>query len=172
MKVLQLNQTIFKLLGIIGSKQDPNHFRMFISQYICLISPIPFLISLIGFFLTHFTDVAEATNAFYQICGTGMGFLTLLDCFVNRKTVLSIIQRFQSLADRCHPNYKPFYVKCENQIGETVRRYKILLVTLIYGVFSVPMVVLICHWLNGNFSKDLLVLPCSLLYEISKSTLN
>lgn len=172
MKVLQLNQTIFKLLGIVDSKQDPNHSQMIISKYICLISPILFLFALIGFFLMNFTNVAQATSAFYLICITGNGFLTYLDCLVNRTTVVSIIQGFQSLVDSCNPKYQPFYVQCENQINKIVHHFKQLIFISIYSVFSVPIVVLIYKWLNDNHSMDLFELPASLLYFISQSYTN
>lgn len=164
MKVLQFNQTIFKLLGIIDSKQEPNHTQMIISKYICLISPILFLVALIGFFLMNFTNVAQATSACYLICVTGNGFLTYLDFLLNRTTVVSIIQRFQNMANSCDPKFQPFYVKCENQINKIAYHFKTLIFTSIYSVFSVPIVVSINQWLNGNFSMDLLVLPASLLY--------
>lgn len=169
MKVLQLNKTIFKLLGIIDFKQDPNHIQIIIIKYICFISPIFFLTSLIGFFLMSLTDVAQATSAFYLICIEGMGFLIHLDCFVNRKTVHSIFERFQSLADTCDPNFQPFYIKCEHQISRFVHHFKILLFTLVFSVISIPIIFLTHQYLNGNFSMDLLVLPASLLYEIFKS---
>lgn len=163
MKVLQLNQTILKLLGIIDSKQDTNYIKMITSKYICLILPIPFLIPLIGYFLIHLTDVAEATSAFYLICITVMGFIVYLDCLANRKTVFSIIQSFQSLADTCDPNYQPFYVKCENQINKVVHRFILSLFTSVYTVFNIPIIYLIYKWLNGEFSMDLLEVPASLL---------
>lgn len=170
MKVLKLTKTILKFLGIIESKQDPNHIPMIISQYICLTTPILFLIPSIGFFVINFTDVAQATNAFYLICIIGMGFLTYLDCLVNRATVCSIIQRFQHLVDTCDPGFQPFYVQCDNQINKIVHHFEILLFILVFTANSIPLAQLVYDWLNGDYSKDSLVLSASLLYISGLST--
>lgn len=160
MKVLTLNQTILKWLGIIES---PNDIRMVISQYICLISPILLLIPSIAYFLVNFQDVAQATSAFYLICITGMGLLTYLDCLIKRSTVLSIIQRLQQIIDSVDSNFQQFYENCERQTNQIVHYFRIFVFTSVYTVISLPIVVLIFEWLNGNYSKDSLMLPASLL---------
>lgn len=163
MKVLRLDQTTLKLLGIISSKGKPYYTRMVISQYVCLITPVLLLLPLIAYFLVNFKDVAEATSAFYLICIAGMAFVTYSEFWRKRSTVLSIIKGIQAFADNSLDAFKPVYASNESLAYQIVHYFKICVFCSVYGVVSVPLTVLIYMWISGNYSDESRMLPASLL---------
>lgn len=163
MKVLSLDQITLKMLGIISSKGKSYYTRMIISQYVCMITPIVLLIPLIAYFVVNFTDVAQATSAFYLICIAGMGFVTYSEFWVKRSTALSIIDQIQQIVNDSAEEFKSVYTKTEVIAYNVVHYFKIFVFCSVYGVVSVPLCVLIFLWITGDYMDDMKLLPAALL---------
>lgn len=163
MKVLRMDQQILKMLGIISSKDKPYYFKMIVSQYTCMITPVLLLLPLIAYFLVNFGDVAEATSASYLICIAGMGSGTYLEFWKKRSIVLSIIQRIQNICDDSSEKFKPFFIKTEALACKIVNYFKIFVFISVFAVVSVPLSVLIFLWITNDYTDEMRMLPASLL---------
>lgn len=162
MKVLSLDQITLKMLGIISSKGKSYYTRMIISQYVCLITPILFLIPLITFFLMNFSDVAQATSAFYLICIVGMGFVTYSEFWIKRSTALSIIDQIQKIVNDSAKEFKRVYQKTELIAYNVVHYFKIFVFCSVFGVVSVPLCILIFLWITDDYLDEMRLLPAAL----------
>lgn len=163
MKVLQLDQTTLKLLGVISSRGKPYYTRMLISQCVCLVAPIALLIPLVAFFLCNLDDIAQATSAFYLMCITGMALITYWEFWIKRSEVLSIIHDIQQIINDSTDDYKPMYGKTIVLAYKIVHYFRIFAFFSIYGVVSLPLCLIIFVWISGGNVVDMRILPVSLL---------
>lgn len=162
MKVLKLDQITLKMLGIISSKGKSYQTKMLVSQYVCVITPIAFLLPLLAFFVQNIRDVEQATSAFYLICISGMASITYSEFWMKRSIVSSIIRRIQAIVDDSIV-YKPFYTNIESLAYNIVHYFKISVFISVFGVVSVPLSVLIYQWATGNYSSEQRLLPAAFL---------
>lgn len=163
MKVLSLDQKTLKMLGIISSKGKPYHLRMVVSQYVCMITPIAFLLPLIAFFLKNFRDVGQATSAFYLICIAGMASITYSDFWMKRSFAVSMIRRIQAIVNDSIELHKPFYARIESLAYNIVHYFKVGVFISVFGVVSVPLCALIYLWMTDDYSSAARILPAALL---------
>lgn len=163
MKVLRLDQKTLKMLGIISSIGEPYYMRMLVSQYVCLITPVVFLLPLIVFFLKNISDVGQATSAFYLICIAGMASVTYSEYWLKRPVVLSIMRRIQNTVNDSIEPYKPFYAAIETLAFKIVHYFKVFVFISVFGVVSLPMCVLIYLWATNNYTDEARILPAALL---------
>lgn len=162
MEVLSQDQNTLKLLGIMSSKGKSYHMKMVLSQCVCLITPILFLIPLITYFVMNIRDVSEATNAFYLLCICGMGLLTYSEFWLKRPIVLSIMRRVQVIVDYSMEKFKPVYIRSESLVHNVVHYFKIFVFCSVFGVVSLPLCVLIFLWITDDYSDDMRILPAAL----------
>lgn len=163
MKALRLDQKTLKMLGVISSKGKPYYSRMIISQYVCWITPILFQLPSIAYFVVNISDVAAATSAFYMICIIGMGFITYIEFWLKRSTVISLIRRIQVLTNESCEKCKSLYTETESLAFKIVHYFKMFVFCSVFGVISVPLIVLIFLWITDDYSEDMRMLPASLL---------
>ncbi|XP_031617421.1 odorant receptor 13a-like [Contarinia nasturtii] len=140
--------------------------QMILSQYVCLITPVIFLIPLLTYFVLNITDVAEATSAFYLICITGMGLTTYSEFWIKRTSALSIIYRIQQIVDNSVEKFKPFYMQNEVLAYKIVYSFRIFVFCSVFGVVSLPLCILIILWVTGNYTDDMRILPAALQLPI------
>lgn len=162
MKVIRLDQRALKMLGIISSEGKPYYWRVAISRFVCLTTPIVFLLPSIAYFISHFSDVAEATSAFYLICIAGMASMTYSEYWIKRPVILSIIQRIQALVNDTPTKFRPSYEKTESFAYKIVHYFKVFVFCSVFGVVSLPLLKFILVWTFGNDPEDVRILPAAL----------
>lgn len=163
MKVLQSNIVSLKLLGIIEPNEKDNHKKILVSQYTCYISPILLLLPSIAFFLTNIDDVAQATGAFYLICIVGMALLRYFDCLLKKSSMQRIIVHLQRIVDSTTSEFEHFYAVAEKHTNQIVKFFDVFVFSSVYGVVSLPCIILLALFLTGNYSNDVRMLPASIL---------
>lgn len=162
MKVMSLDRTALKMLGIISSAHKPYHWRMVVSRFICLITPIVFLLPSIAYFICNLRDVSEATSAFYLICIAGMASMAYTEYWIKRTVILSIINRIQTLVDNSSNEYLPKYKQIESLTYQIVHYFKIFVFCSVFAVVSLPLCIFFCVWIVGNNPNDVRILPAAL----------
>lgn len=150
------------LLGIIDTTGEVFHWKMVASKYICLITPIFLLVPLIAFLIVNIRDVAQATSAFYLICIASMGTLTHIEYLVKRSIFYSIVDDLQYIIDHSVEGFERIYEKCSEWAKMSVKIFTICSFSSIFGVVSIPLLLLITRKLTGISVGDE-KLPASLL---------
>lgn len=101
MKVLELNQRIFQLVGIFQEKEE-SRIRKFNGnaiRYSCVLFQVLFLIPTLAYFVKNLQDVAKATDALY-IAGVVALTTTKFICYLIRETEIKLIfSDLQKLVD-------------------------------------------------------------------------
>lgn len=161
MEAMSLDRKSLKLLGIIAPQNKPFYWQ--ISAIVCVITPVIFLTPVFWYFFAHFTDVSEATSAFYMICINGMATTTYSEYWRKRSTILSILQRVQNLVDNTSNDCLPLYVKAEFYAYLVVHYFKVFVFCSVFGVVSLPLCVLIVVSMIGGDVNNRRILPASLM---------
>lgn len=160
MKTLTLDRKALKLLGIVNADQEPFYFK--ISQLVCVITPVIFLSPIFWYFFSHFTDVGEATSAFYMICIVGMATLTYSEYWLKWPTILNILKRIQRLVDNSPREFRPFYEKTEFITSQIVHYFKLFIFCSVFGVVSLPISIVTIVLIIGEDPTEYRIVPASL----------
>lgn len=157
---MSLDRKALKLLGIIDTDSELFYWKL--SRILCIITPAIFLTPIFWYFLSHLTDVSEATSAFYMICIVGMATATYSEYWLKRSIILSILQRIQTLVDNSTNEFRPHYETAEFIAYNVVHYFKLFVFCSVFGVVSLPMCILITVSMFGGDAANLRILPASL----------
>lgn len=101
MKVLELNQRIFQLIGIFQHKEsnNTNKFAGNVIKYSCVLFQVLFVIPTLAYFVKNVNDVAKATDALYIAGVVGITASKFI-CYLGREREIKlIVGNLQNIVD-------------------------------------------------------------------------